>query len=72
MNYRKDSLEMKESDGNINKVYFNDNCWGNCNNINSSVNNNTNKNNITFIISISFVFFIIISIIILLVLKNHE
>lgn len=72
MNYRKDSLEMKDSNGNINTVYFNDNCWGNCNNIKSSVNNNSNKNNIIFIISISFVFFIIISIIILLVLKNHE
>lgn len=72
MNYKKDLLETKDSNGNINTVYFNDNCWGNCNNIKSSVNNNPNKNNIIFIILISFVFFVIISIIIILVLKNHE
>jgi hypothetical protein len=70
------SLETKNFEGNMNKIYFDDNCWGECgkNTVKTKESNNINtkKSNffaITLILSIVFVLLVLL---VLLVIKNHE
>jgi hypothetical protein len=71
MNEEKDSLVIKDQKGTVNKVYFENNCWNNCNHITSN-NTNIDKNYTIFTVLMSFVFLTIIIIIIIFVIKHHE
>ena len=71
------SLETKNSEGNMTRIYFDDKCWGQCNNdtnikttISNNINNKSNFFVITLIITSVFVLFLIL--ILILVIKNHD
>lgn len=70
MNKAKDSLEIKDSKGIINKVSFNNSCWNNCKSNLETVNAGKNNHNI-FIMIISSIFLIILVFVIALVIKNR-
>lgn len=70
------SLETKNSEGNMSKIYFNDKCWGQCSNdanIKTTISNNINNKSNFFVISLIMItiFVLFLILILILVIKNH-
>jgi hypothetical protein len=71
------SLKIKDSNGNLKKIYFNDNCWNQCTQIENSLQAlktenpiiNTNKN-VYKIVSI-IIAVVLVLVILILVIKSH-